>query len=194
MKTVIFDEQAEGFVSEELASGAVGFEGPLAERLRLLQLGAPFSFLSGEPSLPYHWRWSCPETAGSDDFLTDAVTRWLGQADDRQRMLILEEHMRRRSDPRPTRFELYLDERVYFAVSATTSSDVPDALNWVYGYPGIGVLTRIDSTFSSARDLDAADLDVVARGAVAVLVRAWDDEAFLIAPVLGQFHPDTLTL
>lgn len=102
-------------------------------------------------------------------------------------MLLLEEPLGRYSDPVHATASIHFLDRVYYAASArATAEDVAQVCAELSGYPGIGVLSRPTSEGTFSGELSTQELDAVAGSAVAVLVRAWDNEAFLIAPIVGE--------
>jgi hypothetical protein len=72
-------------------------------------------------------------------------------------------------------------------------SDGPDEVKRSFGklsgYPGVGALSRPLASRLSMGDFSSDALDEIADTSVAVFVRAWDDEGFLVVPVAGQLTP-----
>lgn len=181
-----FGEDALGFVRRELSAAAQDFAGPLATRLLALELAAPFSFLKPDTaSAAQEWRRGGIDDGGADACLASAISWWLHQSDAGHRRLIaLEEPLGRYADPSIESNSMHFGERVYHTASAGDGTDeVARAFNELSGYPGVGVLSRPPAGAIISDELRDDALDALADAAVAVLVRAWDDEAFLIVPV-----------
>jgi hypothetical protein len=80
----------------------------------------------------------------------------------------------------------------HLAAPPTTADRVRRTIRRLSGYPGMGVLSCPDRGIVAGDEASAQDLDALARSGVAVLVRAWDDEAFIIAPVSSRMTLETL--
>lgn len=184
------------YIREQLRVAAESYGGPLAARLRHLDLGTPFALLSpkvvaGAPDLTD----GLPDDVPDPDLdLAEAVARWLAGSDPgHERMLVLEEPLGRAGNPAVHAANFSFETRVYWAATPGASADyVLDRLQSQSPYPGIGVLTRIPAPAEAGPVLDAAEFAALTDGAVAVLVRAWDAEAFVIAPVGDRLGPEDL--
>ncbi len=178
-------DEAISYVREEIAAASDDFDGPLARRLVDLGLGSPFSLLPLRSNLRARdFRRGGVDGGRADRCLAAAISRWLAQGPEgTARLLLLEEPLARRSDPAVADAAFYAEDRVYFASS---SGDDPSRVEFVLGqptgYPGIGVLSECPEGFASGADL-TEQLDLLASAASAVLVRAWDDEGFIVVPV-----------
>jgi hypothetical protein len=179
------------FAREELHTAATEFGKPLAARLLALELGSPFTFVTPDAALAArmerHPRYGGVDDGSSDRRLAIAVSEWLGEADPgRQRLVRLEEPLARYGDPRVDPRSTHCGEHLYWSADrGAAPEDVHRAFRKLAGYPGVGVLTRppADAVMSGA--LTDEVVEAMADAAVAVLVRAWDDEAFLVVPVAG---------
>jgi hypothetical protein len=174
------------FVRSELAVAANDFDGLLAKRLLLLRFSIPFGFLPRD-AMP---RARDLRRGGicdglSDASLANAVRGWLQTPlNQGKRLLILEEALGRRGDPANRQGAVYCGDRVYRVLgSAADVTEIHDALRCLSGYPGVGALVVIPSSADIGREIDTSALDTLANSAVAVLIRAWDDEAFAVVPV-----------
>jgi hypothetical protein len=98
---LVFGEAALGFVREELGVAGKEFGGPLAARLLVLELRAPFSFLRPEVrQAAQEWHHGGIDDGCSDSCLAIAISGWLRQPDEgRRRLAILEESLGKYSDP-----------------------------------------------------------------------------------------------
>ena len=187
------------FIREELTLGADGFDGALAQRLLELPLDRPFAFLrreTQEHAIRYF------PAGGIDDGRSDACTAtvlagWLNASDGGSgaRVLALEEPLARWNDEAGHAVEdaFAFGNRVFhLAAPPTTADRVRRTIRRLSGYPGMGVLSCPDRGIVAGDEASAQDLDALARSGVAVLVRAWDDEAFIIAPVSSRMTLETL--
>jgi hypothetical protein len=183
------------FVRQELRTASTGFDGPLALRLADQELGFPFSFLAPDAvSVARDWESGGVDDGRSDRCLAIALSDWLRQPDPgRLRLVALEDSLARYTDPVVDPRMMHFGERVYHAARR---GDGPDEVHSVFrrlpGYPGVGVVTRPLAGVVESCDLFEDALDAMALAAVAVLVRAWDDEAFLVAPVANRLTPNDL--
>jgi hypothetical protein len=188
---MVFGSAALAFVREELETGAGEFGGPLAARLLALELGSPFALLPSDTTLAArmerHPRYGGVDDGSSDRRLAIVISQWLEEADPgRRRLVRLEEPLARYGDPCVDPRSTHCGEHVYWAADRGAGpADVKRAFRKLAGYPGVGVLTRppADAVISGALTDDA--VQAMADAAVALLVRAWDDEAFLVVPVAG---------
>jgi hypothetical protein len=187
------------FVREQVALGAgEGFDGPLAARLERLSLDEPFAFLTADTKLGSSSEWDSLDQPIGNQHLAKGIRRWLGESPGR--LLVLEEPLGLRYDPathrEPRERTLFFKERKYYIASSRTDQpDTLDSLDRVSGYPGIGVLTAPGINIEAClgrREFSRGELDRLAKRALAVLVRAWDDEAFMIAPVKCRLDPEAL--
>jgi hypothetical protein len=182
------------FIREQLLLAAgEGFDGPLASRLCGARLTRAFAFLPPssfeEATKSYTDGLRSDKTA--DTCTAIALSRWLASpAPEHKYSVHFEEPLARFSDPFVARQAsgvdslLHYGERVYYSVfTGDGFEQVANAMSRVSGYPGIGVMAAWPEGGERPFELSAKDLDAIARRAVAVLVRAWDDEAFMIAPV-----------
>ncbi|MDP9383808.1 MAG: hypothetical protein M3P50_00980 [Actinomycetota bacterium] len=120
----------------------------------------------------------------SDTCLAAAISRWLAQGDvGTGRVLLLEDPLARRSDTVTHGETLYFGERVYFAGRPNDPPGrIEHVLRQIAGFPGVGVLSEFPEVGATS-DLTEHALESLASAASAVLVRAWDDEAFVVVPV-----------
>jgi hypothetical protein len=180
------------FAREELHTAATEFGKPLAARLLALELGPPFALLTPDATLAArmerHLRYGGVDDGSSDRRLAIAVSEWLGEADPgRQRLMALEEPLARYGDPRVDPRTTHCGEHVYWTADRDAGpEDVERAFRRLAGYPGVGVLTRPPAGAVVSGSLTDEEIEAMADAAVAVLVRAWDDEAFLVVPVAGS--------
>ncbi len=192
---MIFGADAVQFVLEELRTAAEpGWDGQLAARLAGLEFDAPFSFLTKVPRPgPHSFRSGGVHGGPSDRQLAEVISTWLSEPDDLQRALVHEELLIPCREAGCHDDEMYVGDRVYFVARAGADAEkVMQIWKWLYGYPGIGVLTKLPPSADASYELTAADLDAISEATVAVLARAWDDEAFLLAPVTGRFELPTV--
>ena len=179
-------DEALVYAREELTTAGHEFDGPLARRLAGLTLGQPFVLLSGEASgRVYDFRRGGVDNGGSDRCLAAGISRWLAQGPvGTTRVLVLEDPFARRADVATGDEAFFFEERVYFAGRTGDAADrIEHVLGRLAGYPGVGVLSEVSADFTAACDLTDHALNSLASAAAAVLVRAWDDEAFVVAPV-----------
>lgn len=190
--------QALAFVREELASAADDFDGPLAQRLINAPLSSAFSLLTPDAAAAAvrvgDLRHGGVDDGTADQCLAAAISRWLSQSPAaRTRVLMLEDPLARRSDSATASDARHFGERVYFMAGPGDAADtIARVLRRVAGYPGIGVLSELDAGWVAPPDLTENALDSVAGRAAAVLVRAWDDEAFVVTPVGERLTPQDL--
>jgi hypothetical protein len=183
------------FVREELRTAATGFGGPLASRLVVLELGFPLALLTRDMARAAHDLQSGGVDDGnSDRRLAIAVSGWLGDPDPgHRRLLVLEDPLARHTDAGIDPRSMHFGDRVYHSAHQGDGPDqVWHAFKELAGYPGVGVLTRPAADTVASGALADDTLDAMADAAVAVLVRAWDDEAFLVVPVAAAFGPSDL--
>lgn len=177
------------YVLQELQLAADGFGGPLAARLLTCRIEPPFAYVRPDLALAVgNLRHGGVGGGLSDRRFARAVSQWISQPDSgHRRMLLLEEPLGRYSDPVHATASIHFLDRVYYAASGrATAEDVAQVCAELSGYPGVGVLSRPTNEGTYSGELSTRELDAVARAAVAVLVRAWDNEAFLVAPVVGE--------
>jgi hypothetical protein len=195
-------EPALVFVREqlELAAGE-GFFGPLAGRLKALDLDAPFAFVLPEEDPPDNLAHGFVRGTQARSATATAVSAWLGRESAAGvRTLVLEESLGRWSDPWRLRYSIehpgeppHLGEKLYWTASAgDDAAEVERIFGRHSGYPGVGVLCAPPASRLSTGELEDRDLDAIATHAVAVLVAAFDDEAFVIAPVAHSSIRDEL--
>jgi hypothetical protein len=186
------------FVREELTLGVDGFDGALAQRLLELPLDRPFAFLGRDAREDAIGNL---HSGGVDDGRSDAWTAtvlagWLNApGGGGARVLALEEPLARWNDEAGQAVEdaFAFGNRVFhLAAPPTTADRVRHTMRRLSGYPGMGVLSCPDRGIVAGAEASAQDLDALARAGVAVLVRAWDDEAFMIAPVSSRITLETL--
>lgn len=171
-----FDEQLELSRSE--------FDGALAQELRRVTLSgsvyvaAPASFDGRSQDWSAGWGLRQP----SDAYVARAITRWLSDPAFPQRVLAMEDPFAAPNDPAVSRqpHRAVLGKVLRWA-SAAEPETARDVLRQVAGYPAIGVLA--EGRVPSTGELAEADLKALARSTRVVLVRALDDEAFLLRPV-----------
>lgn len=110
------------------------------------------------------------------------LLQWLhsGDASD-QRCVVFEEFYARRPDSAPPLGpDFYFGDRVYSIGQGLLSvSAVGEVVAAFSGPPGIGLLSSPGESLE--KEMTAADLSALARGVDAVLIPAWDDEAFVVA-------------
>lgn len=183
------------YAREELKAGGQDFDGPLASRLIHLAAGPPFSLLEPETRARTHdFRRGGVDDGRSDECLARAISRWLAETPvGTDRLLLLEDPLARRADIASADDAVYHGDRVYYA---GVSGDAPDRIERAFrrlaGYPGIGVLTELPTGAADSVDLAEQTLNLLSDAASAVLVRAWDDEAFIVVPVDGRLAPQDL--
>lgn len=195
---VMLDDSAIGYVRSQL-SEASGWNETLSLGLLSLPVAEPFALLS--PVV--HDRVKADFFAGrvdsemADTCFAEATSNWLSadDSDDVKRVAVFTDVISRRSDPRLTDGDdRFLGDCVFCVASAgATPSEVSFQMSKAYGYPGIGVLSRVPVERFRAQELSDADIKAAVTGAAAILVRAWDDEAFVIAPVDGRLSPGELS-
>lgn len=195
--TVSLDESAIAYVRSQVSS-ACEWGAPLSQRLLDVSISDAFAILSPK----VHDRARSDFIGGgvdsevADDLFASAISRWLSgsESDDVRRMLILEDVMSRRTDPVVNEADdVFFGDRVYLVASGgSDANSVAAEMSKLYGYPGVGVLSRVGGTGFSSRTLTSTDIELAADGAVAVVARAWDDEAFVIAPIDGRLTIDEL--
>lgn len=191
-RLVHLDDEALRYAREQLSVAGYDFDGPLARRLVDLALGSPFSFLPLDATAEVRdFRRGGIDDGRSDECLSVAISRWLArQHTGSFRFLLLEDPLARRSDPVARGETIFFQERVYFAGHAgDTPTEVAQVLGRAAAYPGVGVLSEIPYELDGGSDLTEDTLDALASSASAVLVRAWDDEAFVVAPVGERLSP-----
>ncbi len=182
------EDEALRYAREELNIAGGDLDGPLARLLIDLPLGTPFGFLKAEAATRVQdLRRGGVDDGSSDEHLAAGISRWLANAPSgTTRVLVLEDPLARRTDAAAADDVLHVGERVYFA---GVSGEAPDRIERVLrrpaGYPGIGVLSELAAGSCDSADVTEQALHSLASDASAVLVRAWDDEAFIVVPV-GQ--------
>jgi hypothetical protein len=195
IRSVMLGDDALAFVREEVATAASGFRGPLAAQLDGLELGTPFAYLSPDVvERARRLRSGGLDNARAERYLAAAISRWLGRPDDgRQRVMALEDPLARYGDPAVPGPVMHRDDRVYFTSHAGDGAEaVHSRFKQLAGYPGVGVLSRPRLGTVGSEELNEAGVAELAAEAVAVLVRAWDNEGFLVAPVVGRLEPHDL--
>lgn len=186
------------YVFEELETAGRDFGGPLAKRLSELRLGAPFSFLTAEASPQTHsFRQGGTDDGSADQWLATAISEWLMQvtAGATRRLLLFEDPLARRSDAATRVGTRHFGERVYFAgVSGDSPSRIELLFGQLAGYPGVGVLSELPAEQVDSAEMTDCTMKSLVAAASAVLVRAWDDEAFVVSPVGERLAPADLRL
>jgi hypothetical protein len=192
--------RAHDFIGRALARASEGWDAPLSRRLASLRLEESICFLSprGLAAVTSRVRQQGEidfETggavaSGADAAVARLITRWLAAPDpSHRRLLVLQELMAKWSDPGTGPPDVHLGEHLYVVEDAESrADDIERSLRSLYGYPGIGILTRPDSALAIQEELSEADLDAMASATVALLVRAWDDEGYLIASVQSRLE------
>jgi len=187
-----FGDDALEFVREELQAAADDFAGPLATWLLRVELAPPFSFIPpNSEKAAKEWRRGGIDDGSGDERLANAISRWLQRPDTgRERLVALEEPLARYSDPAVPPETPHYGETIYHVASRGDRLDhVRRSLDQLSGYPGIGVLSRPSADVVTLGELTEQALEAVVSATVAVLVRSWDDEGFLIVPLAGRLYP-----
>lgn len=190
----VLPDHALVYVREELETAASEFKGPLAQSLREFDLDTPFSLLPSEAAnAAMDLRHGGVDQGEADNHLAASLSAWLGRPDPgRRRLVVLEESLALGSDP-DVGASWQIENRIYYVAQPGESNEnVRRALRCLTGYPGIGVLTRPPMSLVPAVASTREELAVVADYATAILVRAWDDEAFVVVPIGGRLRPDEL--
>jgi hypothetical protein len=191
--------RAHDFIGRQLARATEGWDAPLSRRLRSLRLEDSVCFLSprglaavtsGTPRREEIDFETGGVASGADAAVARLIARWLAAPDpSHRRLLVLQELMAKWSDPGTGPPDVHLGEHLYVVRNAEAQADdIERSLRSLYGYPGIGILTCPEGAFAVREELSESDLEVMASAAVALLVRAWDDEGYLIAPVRSCFE------
>lgn len=167
---------------------------PLQGRLSLARSIEPYAFLSTALSAEAASDLSVGGV-GSDaasDWLATSIAGWIGgpAAADRGRLLIFEDMHAKKSDPsEPLRLDRHFGEWVYpTAPLDATAAEVEEAIAGVAGFANVGVLTEPSLRTCGTVDFKAHDLDDIANSTVAVLLQAWDDEAFIVLQLAPDFR------
>jgi hypothetical protein len=191
---------AHDFIERQLARAIDGWDAPLSRHLLSLQLGDAICFLSPQGLAAVtsgahqqdeiDFETGGAVASGADAAVARLIARWLAAPDpSHRRLLVLQELMAKWSDPGTGPPNVHLGEHLYVVENAESrADDIERRLRSLYGYPGIGILTYPGGAFAVREELSESDLEVMASAAVALLVRAWDDEGYLIAPVRPGFE------
>lgn len=122
----------------------------------------------------------------SDRSLGRAVQRWLDEPNSPNRVLAQEDPLAMPADPWLERAQYSVrvcGEKIIWWAAGSTPVD--QVLGRASGYPGIGVLAEgVDTCL--AGQLSESGVDELISASVLVLVRALDDEGFLLKGVEGQ--------
>jgi hypothetical protein len=190
---VSFGDEGTEFIYSQLRFAIRGFDGELGKRLIELDLTSAVGFVrvkaieankhrKKDGTIDFE---AIRVAGGGDSHLAVAVARWL-KTPDREcfHYLMLEELLARYSDPSVDPATIHYGARIFeFADSKADHEGVMDTFSLQSPYPGVGILTSPPLGFSLKQELTDEMLNTFVGATCAVLIRAWDDEGYLIAPV-----------
>ncbi|MBI4898484.1 MAG: hypothetical protein HY827_08995 [Actinobacteria bacterium] len=131
----------------------------------------------------------------ADELLESSIACWIGEERNanRQRVLVLEEFLAKRSDPAPSLdTDYFFGEWTYSICTTPTQREVSNAFAGLVSHPGIGVLSSPGLHVFSDHEIMPESMTEIAAATSAVLVSAWDDEAFIVAPVSNRINSETM--